>query len=124
MKPPITSGSKNGIDHPPWVKPPSVSSSGPPGACTTPSRLMNSLITIRMQVGPCHESELIARTSKRERDVLASGCEELVLVALVHRRVEAHEPHRVHPGEGRPHGVHRDVGRLGHRVPVGPRADG
>ena len=47
---PMTSGSKNRIDQPPWRNPPSVSSSGPPGACTTPSRLMNSLITIRM---PC-----------------------------------------------------------------------
>ena len=41
MVPPMTSGSKYGIDQPPWAKPPSVSSSGPPGACTTPSRLMN-----------------------------------------------------------------------------------
>ena len=44
---PMTSGSKYGIDQPPWRNPPLVSSSGPPGACTTPSRLMNSLITIR-----------------------------------------------------------------------------
>src|SRR5258705_6968664 len=60
MLDPITSGSKYGIDHPPCSTPPSVSSSAPPGACTTPSRLMNSLITIRMHVGPCHGSELIA----------------------------------------------------------------
>src|SRR6478736_2693289 len=45
---PIVSGSKYGIDQPPCAKPPSVSSSGPPGACTTPSRLMNSLATIRI----------------------------------------------------------------------------
>src|SRR5688572_29898274 len=50
MNVPITSGSKKGIDHPPCWKPPSVSSSLPPGACTTPSRLMNSLITIRIWV--------------------------------------------------------------------------
>src|SRR4051794_8295060 len=43
MTAPMTSGSKYGIDQPPFVKPPSVSSSGPPGACITPSRLMNSL---------------------------------------------------------------------------------
>ena len=49
MLDPMTSGSKNGIDHPPCWKPPSVSSSAPPGACTTPSRLMNSLMTIRMR---------------------------------------------------------------------------
>src|SRR5579872_3429376 len=42
---PMTSGSKNGIDQPPWRNPPLVSSSGPPGAWTTPSRLMNSLTT-------------------------------------------------------------------------------
>src|SRR5204862_6647703 len=60
MKPPMISGSKNGPDHPPCWNPPSVSSSAPPGACTMPSRLMNSLITIRMQVGRCHESKLIA----------------------------------------------------------------
>lgn len=46
--PPTTSGSKNGCVQPPWANPPSVSSSGPPGACTTPSRLMNSQITMRM----------------------------------------------------------------------------
>ena len=46
--PPMTSGSKNGMDQPPWANPPSVSSSGPPGAWTTPSRLMNSLTTTRI----------------------------------------------------------------------------
>src|ERR1700761_1453363 len=45
---PMVSGSKYGIDQPPWPNPPSVSSSGPPGACTTPSRLMKSLTTMRM----------------------------------------------------------------------------
>src|SRR3954466_15042155 len=48
MTDPITSGSKNLKDQPPWVNPPLVSSSAPPGACTTPSRLMNSLATTRM----------------------------------------------------------------------------
>ena len=45
--------SKNRCDQPPWAKPPSVSSSGPPGACTTPSRLMNSMITMRMASSFC-----------------------------------------------------------------------
>ncbi|MGH4015659.1 MAG: hypothetical protein ACRDSL_17395 [Pseudonocardiaceae bacterium] len=40
---PMVCGSKYGIDQPPWVNPPSVSSSRPPGACTTPSKLMKSL---------------------------------------------------------------------------------
>jgi hypothetical protein len=30
-----------------------VSSSGPPGACTTPSRLMNSVITMPMSLHSC-----------------------------------------------------------------------
>src|SRR4051794_37433892 len=33
--------SKYGKVQPPYWKPPDVSSSGPPGACMTPSRLMN-----------------------------------------------------------------------------------
>lgn len=44
---PITSGSKKGIDQPPCRKSPSRSSSGPPGAWQTPSRDMNSLMTMR-----------------------------------------------------------------------------
>ena len=51
---PIESGSKNGIDQPPCWKPPSVSSSLPPGACTTPSRLMKSLRMIRMSRETMH----------------------------------------------------------------------
>src|SRR3954468_5464671 len=56
----MTSGSKKGIDQPPCWNPPSRSSSAPPGACTTPSRLMNSLITIRMACRRWHSHELIA----------------------------------------------------------------
>src|SRR5213596_3454023 len=37
------SSSSKGICQPPCLKPPSVSSSGPPGACMTPSRVTNSL---------------------------------------------------------------------------------
>src|SRR3954465_8459120 len=59
----MTSGSKNGIDQPPCWKPPSRSSSAPPGACTTPSRLMNSLITIRMPCRRWHSAELIDTNS-------------------------------------------------------------
>src|SRR6185312_3902135 len=44
----MTAGSKYFIDHPPCLKPPSVSSLAPPGACTTPSRLMNSVISVFM----------------------------------------------------------------------------
>src|SRR5215510_13451829 len=35
-------GSECGLIHPPYAKPPLVSSSGPPGACMTPSRETNS----------------------------------------------------------------------------------
>src|SRR6266508_5432225 len=41
MTVPITS-SEYGACHPPYAKPPLVSSSGPPGACMTPSRVINS----------------------------------------------------------------------------------
>src|SRR3954471_15439716 len=61
MDAPITSGSKYGIDHPPWVNPPSVSSSAPPGAWTTPSRLMKSLTMMRM-TAPL-EVEIVDTTS-------------------------------------------------------------
>src|SRR3954470_22691550 len=44
----MTAGSKYFIDQPPCLKPPSVSSLAPPGACTTPSRLMNSVISVFM----------------------------------------------------------------------------
>src|SRR5205823_14782497 len=36
------SSCQNGQVHPPWVKPPSVSSSAPPGACMTLSNDTNS----------------------------------------------------------------------------------
>src|SRR5271169_6898653 len=35
-------GSECGLIHPPYAKPPLVSSSGPPGACMTPSRETNT----------------------------------------------------------------------------------
>src|SRR5437588_2042109 len=40
------SSCQNGQVHPPWVKPPSVSSSAPPGACMTLSNDINSETTI------------------------------------------------------------------------------
>src|SRR4029434_7427629 len=42
---PIASSSK-GADHPPYLKPSLVSSSGPPPACMTPSRVMCSSTVI------------------------------------------------------------------------------
>src|SRR5581483_10095279 len=39
--------------HPPWAKPPSVSSVGAPGAWTTPSRLMNSVMGVLMGSPAC-----------------------------------------------------------------------
>src|SRR5512135_2345367 len=42
-------GSEYGAIHPPYAKPPLVSSSGPPGACMTPSReICSSTITFLM----------------------------------------------------------------------------
>src|SRR3954470_3007919 len=63
MTGPITSGSKYGPDQPPCAKPPSVSSSAPPGACTTPSRLMNSYTTTRIARSFLH---VLARTARSD----------------------------------------------------------
>src|SRR5512142_1617107 len=42
-------GSEYGLVHPPYAKPPLGSSSGPPGACMTPSReICSSTITFLM----------------------------------------------------------------------------
>lgn len=72
--PPTTSGSKKGCDQPPWAKPPSVSSSGPPGACTTPSKLMNSLITMRTGLAPLpHPGQLQERLRGRSKIIAPSG---------------------------------------------------
>src|SRR5882724_2361689 len=54
---PIASSSK-GADHPPYAKLPLVSSSGPPGACMTPSREMCSSTIILLIIGS-FESYLI-----------------------------------------------------------------
>src|SRR5262245_13128642 len=49
----VGSSSKYCMCHPPLAKPPSVSSSAPPGACAVPSRLRNSFtITWRISVPP------------------------------------------------------------------------
>src|ERR1700675_5014819 len=49
-------GSECGLIHPPYAKPPLVSSSGPPGACMTPSRETNSSTSTptvrRSRLGP------------------------------------------------------------------------
>lgn len=42
-KNPPESWSASGACHPPCTKPPSLSSSGAPGACATPSSVMNSV---------------------------------------------------------------------------------
>ena len=43
--------SKYGADHPPYANPPSVSSSGDPRLCMTPSKVMNSTATmLRMRL--------------------------------------------------------------------------
>src|SRR5215813_9623646 len=45
-----STSSENGACHPPYVKPPLVSSSGPPPACMTPSRVMNSSTLIFLMI--------------------------------------------------------------------------
>src|SRR5215469_6152420 len=49
----ITS-SEYGACHPPYAKPPLVSSSGPPPACMTPSRVMNSSAITFLMTGFLH----------------------------------------------------------------------
>src|SRR5437762_6826531 len=51
-------GSECGLIHPPYAKPPLVSSSGPPGACMTPSRETNSS-TLTFLMTDSFESYLI-----------------------------------------------------------------
>ncbi len=43
--------SKWGMTHPPWAKPPAVSSVAPPGACMTPSR-ETKVVMERMPIDP------------------------------------------------------------------------
>src|SRR5512132_2661961 len=47
-------GSEYGAIHPPYAKPPLVSSSGPPGACMTPSREMCSSAIIFLMTELLH----------------------------------------------------------------------
>src|SRR5829696_8474394 len=61
---PITSGPKYGCDQPPCSKPASVSSSEPPGACTTPSTVMKSM---RMMSKVCSFLVVLTRSVPRER---------------------------------------------------------
>src|SRR5579859_6747574 len=43
--------SEYGTCHPPYAKPPLISSSGPPPACMTPSRVMKSIATTFLMTG-------------------------------------------------------------------------
>src|SRR4029434_2636553 len=47
-----TTGSECGLIHPPYAKPPLVSSSGPPGACMTPSSETNSSTLTFLMTSP------------------------------------------------------------------------
>ena len=58
-----TSSSMYRMCQPPWAKPPLESSSAPPGAWATPSRLMNSFtITFRISVSFGHW--MVCRTDR------------------------------------------------------------
>src|SRR5215469_3881061 len=65
-------GSECGLVHPPYAKPPLVSSSGPPGACMTPSRetnsstisfLMTEFLPVMVFGGPVARPSLCSRTA-------------------------------------------------------------
>src|SRR5215211_3438377 len=61
---PCISSSQYPNDQPPWSKPPLGSSSGPPGACMTPSRVANVFtMSSRIAVPFCagsYDSQLVA----------------------------------------------------------------
>src|SRR5581483_11533653 len=104
MVPPITSGSKNGLDQPPWRNPPSVSSSTPPGACTTPSMLMNSVSTILI-VGTTMVGGRIHR-KRRMRSAVSEQCplervgEPALVLGLSPAELVAQHPAHVGAGKG------------------------
>src|SRR5580700_10010775 len=50
-------GSECGLIHPPYAKPPLVSSSGPPGACMTPSRETNSSTLTFLMISPSSSTQ-------------------------------------------------------------------
>src|SRR5262249_24314268 len=60
-------GSECGLVHPPYAKPPLVSSSGPPGACMTPSRETNSSTLIFLMTpvpAPGEVADLLFQVTK------------------------------------------------------------
>ena len=74
-----------GIVQPPWVKPPSVSSSAAPGAWMTPSTVMNSAtMSFRM---PLPSFDVVIRLRLRRRDRLPAGW----------RRLDSGQPDRKRP---------------------------
>src|ERR1051326_5909757 len=67
MAAPLT-GAECGPVHPPYAKPPLVSSSGPPGACITPSSETNSstMIFLKTQLPSiCEVADLLFQVTQR-----------------------------------------------------------
>src|ERR671932_303389 len=81
--------------HPPCAKPPLASSSGPPGACETPSRLMNSLTMIR----PTEAPSVVSVLRRSERAELIGGELDLeraeVLAQVLERQRARDREHRI-----------------------------
>src|SRR5438128_127374 len=71
------SSSSKGACQPPCLKPPSVSSSGPPGACMTPSRVTNSLTMSWPMLSPP-----LSRRSMKKFFRTEVGVFSLILFAL------------------------------------------
>src|SRR5262245_34655810 len=68
-----TAGSGNGACQPPWVKLPLGSSSGPPGACITPSRVRNvcTVSFMSVQTERRTDSERVSAESHEEMQPVA-----------------------------------------------------
>src|SRR5438105_11105348 len=61
------SSCQNGPVHPPWVKPPSVSSSAPPGACMTLSNDTNSETTMFRMISSISIEQQFSTVSPQNR---------------------------------------------------------
>src|SRR5262245_17079592 len=111
----ITSSQKL-TDHPPSAKPFSASSSGPPGACMTPSRLRN-VLTISSRIVAPSDVRALPLGRLEDLDRVAGGIldEDLLASGAGHDVVAEAEP-----GGAEPFDLRRDV--LHHELDPVPAA--
>ena len=139
---PMTS-SATGACQPPNAKPPSVSSSGPPGACATPSSVVNRSMWMTPMVRPFRRGDLLplyerdgAKSTSNDGDLVAQGfaagvatqvVDEQVVVAVVPgvpagRVVRREDDVRMSPQRARLREVARSASRRGSLPPGRPRS--